>query len=194
MQAIKAQDQQRQQASAASGKAHKPHPNKAKPGSLSTDSSLTPVLAMDCEMVGVGPNGTKSVLARVCIVNSAGNVLLDTFVRPQEKVTDFRCVCVRLSNTRMQFPPDYIAYTTISRIKAADVTLVCDDVMPACCRTWVSGVRPADIVHGRPHDEVVAEVARMVRGRIIVGHALHNDFKVLELIDHPKELVRDTSK
>lgn len=27
---------------------------------------------------------------RVCIVNSAGNVLLDRYVRPKEKVTDFR--------------------------------------------------------------------------------------------------------
>lgn len=41
-------------------------------------------------MVGVGPNGLRSVLARVCVVNSAGNVLLDRFVRPQHKVTDFR--------------------------------------------------------------------------------------------------------
>lgn len=29
-------------------------------------------------------------LARVCVVNSTGNVLLDRHVRPKEKVTDFR--------------------------------------------------------------------------------------------------------
>lgn len=31
-----------------------------------------------------------ATLHRVCIVNSAGNVLLDRYVRPKEKVTDFR--------------------------------------------------------------------------------------------------------
>jgi hypothetical protein len=30
------------------------------------------------------------VPCRVCLVNSAGNVLLDRYVRPQERVTDFR--------------------------------------------------------------------------------------------------------
>lgn len=35
------------------------------------------MVAMDCEMVGVGPNGTRSVLARVSIVDSEGKVLLD---------------------------------------------------------------------------------------------------------------------
>ncbi|CAK9045736.1 RNA exonuclease 4 [Durusdinium trenchii] len=48
------------------------------------------VVAMDCEMVGVGPNGTRSVLARVSIVDSEGKVLLDKYVRPKERVTDFR--------------------------------------------------------------------------------------------------------
>ena len=35
------------------------------------------VVAMDCEMVGVGPSGTCSVLARVSIVDCEGKVLLD---------------------------------------------------------------------------------------------------------------------
>lgn len=41
-------------------------------------------------MVGVGPGGIRSILARVSIVNFHGHVLLDTFVKPQEKVIDFR--------------------------------------------------------------------------------------------------------
>lgn len=41
-------------------------------------------------MVGVGPGGERSALARVCVVNSEGNVLLDTFVQPKEHVTDYR--------------------------------------------------------------------------------------------------------
>lgn len=38
------------------------------------------MVAMDCEMVGVGPNGTRSVLARVSIVDSEGKVILDKFL------------------------------------------------------------------------------------------------------------------
>ena len=41
-------------------------------------------------MVGVGPEGSESTLARVSIVNYHGVVMLDQFVRPREKVTDYR--------------------------------------------------------------------------------------------------------
>lgn len=44
---------------------------------------------MDCEMVGVGPTNV-SVLARVSIVNFKGDCIFDTFVRVEEKVTDYR--------------------------------------------------------------------------------------------------------
>lgn len=47
-------------------------------------------VAIDCEMVGVGDDGVRSALARVSIVNYNGHVLYDTFVIPQEKVTDYR--------------------------------------------------------------------------------------------------------
>lgn len=41
-------------------------------------------------MVGVGPEGIESTLARVSIVNYHGVIMLDRFVRPREKVTDYR--------------------------------------------------------------------------------------------------------
>ena len=41
-------------------------------------------------MVGVGPEGIESTLARVSIVNYHGSIILDEFVRPREKVTDYR--------------------------------------------------------------------------------------------------------
>ncbi|KAJ7895822.1 ribonuclease H-like domain-containing protein [Mycena leptocephala] len=47
-------------------------------------------LALDCEMVGVGPEGAESVLARVSLVNFHGAVQLDEFVRPRERVVDYR--------------------------------------------------------------------------------------------------------
>jgi RNA exonuclease 4 len=47
-------------------------------------------LAIDCEMVGIGIDGSESSLARVSIVNWYGVVLLDVFVRQRERVVDYR--------------------------------------------------------------------------------------------------------
>jgi RNA exonuclease 4 len=41
-------------------------------------------------MVGVGPFGLESALARVTVVNFVGDVIMDEFVLPQETVTDWR--------------------------------------------------------------------------------------------------------
>ena len=41
-------------------------------------------------MVGVGPDGAEDALARVSIVNYYGNVLLDAYVTPNTRVTDWR--------------------------------------------------------------------------------------------------------
>lgn len=58
------------------------------------DPSKTEVgryIAIDCEMVGVGgEENERSALARVSIVNYHGHLILDTFVRPKERVTDWR--------------------------------------------------------------------------------------------------------
>lgn len=106
---------------------------------------LTDELAIDCEMVG---SHNKSILARVSIVNLFGHVILDSYVAPQAKVTDYR--------TR-----------------------------------W-SGIRPEDIANAPSFKSVQQKVAKIVNGRIIVGHAVHNDFTVLN-ISPPPEKVRDTS-
>ncbi|KAI1775723.1 ribonuclease H-like domain-containing protein [Hypoxylon cercidicola] len=47
-------------------------------------------IALDCEMVGVGPEGRESVLARVSVVDFHGRQVYDSFVRPREYVTDWR--------------------------------------------------------------------------------------------------------
>lgn len=56
--------------------------------SLSSCSTL--VVALDCEMVGTGPGGRCSELARCSIVDYHGNVLYDKFIKPCQPVTDFR--------------------------------------------------------------------------------------------------------
>ncbi|KAJ2909360.1 3'-5' exonuclease [Coemansia aciculifera] len=52
--------------------------------------ALGKYLAIDCEMVGAGYKGSRSMLARVSVVNYYGHVVLDAFVKPVEPVTDYR--------------------------------------------------------------------------------------------------------
>lgn len=106
-------------------------------------------VGMDCEMVGVGPDGIESALARVSLVNYHGEVLLDTFVRPVGRITDYR--------------------------------------------TAVSGVEPHHLVGAPSLVEAQERVWSMLKGKVLVGHSLKNDFKVL-LLEHPRKLTRDTAK
>ncbi|KAL0606563.1 RNA exonuclease 4 [Plecturocebus cupreus] len=94
---------------------------------------LTRALALDCEMVGVGPKGEESVAARVSIVNQYGKCVYDKYIKPTEPVTDYR--------------------------------------------TAVSGIRPENLKQGEVLEVVQKEVAEMLKGRVLVGHALHNDLK-----------------
>ncbi|ELV12658.1 RNA exonuclease 4 [Tupaia chinensis] len=112
-------------------------------------SGLTRAVALDCEMVGVGPKGEESIAARVSVVNQHGKCVYDKYVKPTEPVTDYR--------------------------------------------TAVSGVRPEHLRQGEEFEVVQKEVAEILKGRILVGHALHNDLKVL-FLDHPKKKIRDTQK
>ncbi|KZP28369.1 ribonuclease H-like protein [Athelia psychrophila] len=104
-------------------------------------------LALDCEMVGVGPEGAESSLARVSLVNYHGAVQLDAFVAQRERVTDYR--------------------------------------------TQWSGIRASDMTRAQPFEDVQAKVAKLLEGRVLVGHAVHNDLKVL-MLGHPRGMTRDT--
>ncbi|BFZ60815.1 3'-5' exonuclease [Saitoella coloradoensis] len=64
--------------------------SKASTLTSSKNTKIGRYVAIDCEMVGVGPDGTQSTLARVSMVNFHGNEVLDLFVLPKEKVTDYR--------------------------------------------------------------------------------------------------------
>lgn len=48
------------------------------------------IYAIDCEMVGIGIDGTGNMVARVSIVNENGNIVMDKYVKPQEKVINYR--------------------------------------------------------------------------------------------------------
>uniref|UniRef100_A0AAV2L3N5 Exonuclease domain-containing protein n=1 Tax=Knipowitschia caucasica TaxID=637954 RepID=A0AAV2L3N5_KNICA len=50
----------------------------------------TRVVSLDCEMVGTGPGGRVSEVARCSVVGYSGEVLFDQYVLPIGQVTDFR--------------------------------------------------------------------------------------------------------
>lgn len=60
-------------------------------------------------------------------------------------------------------------------------------------RTHVSGVSPRHMAEARTFDEVHGQVADLLKGRIVVGHDVKHDLRVLEL-DHSAKMIRDTSK
>lgn len=57
---------------------------------LAPDVELGKYLAIDCEMVGVGADGHEDALARVSVVDFHGRQVYDSYVRPKERVTDWR--------------------------------------------------------------------------------------------------------
>lgn len=113
------------------------------------ESELTKALGLDCEYVGVGPDASENMLARVSIVNFYGHCVYDKFVKPREKITDYR--------------------------------------------TSISGIRPGNLLNGEPFQKVQQEVHKLLSGRIVVGHALKNDFKVLNL-SHTRKMTRDSAR
>lgn len=48
------------------------------------------IVALDCEMVGVGRYGRDSVLARACVVSGHGEVIIDEYCSSQYRITDYR--------------------------------------------------------------------------------------------------------
>lgn len=57
---------------------------------LAPDLEVGKYVAIDCEMVGVGEGGYGHALARVSIVDFHGSQVYDSYVRPQERVVDWR--------------------------------------------------------------------------------------------------------
>lgn len=64
-------------------------------------------VALDCEMVGVGPGGYESALARVSIVDFHGKQIYDSYVKPKERVTNWRTEVSGISTKEMRFARDF---------------------------------------------------------------------------------------
>ena len=60
-------------------------------------------------------------------------------------------------------------------------------------RTQYSGIVAGMLEkNGRPFKQVQKEVANLIHGKVVVGHALINDFRYLDL-SHPPDMIRDTA-
>ncbi|NXT94235.1 AEN nuclease, partial [Anhinga rufa] len=106
-------------------------------------------VAIDCEMVGTGPQGRLSELARCSVVNYDGDVIYDKYVQPELPIVDYR--------TR-----------------------------------W-SGITKQHMKKAIPFKTAQAEILKILKDKIVVGHAIHNDFQALKYF-HPKDRTRDTSR
>uniref|UniRef100_A0A8B9XK27 Apoptosis enhancing nuclease n=1 Tax=Bos mutus grunniens TaxID=30521 RepID=A0A8B9XK27_BOSMU len=105
-------------------------------------------VAIDCEMVGTGPRGRVSELARCSVVSYHGEVLYDKYIRPEMPIVDYR--------TR-----------------------------------W-SGITRQHMRKAIPFQVAQKEILKLLKGKVVVGHALHNDFQALKYI-HPRGQTRDTT-
>lgn len=54
---------------------------------------VSEAVAIDCEMVGGGSDGSLDLCARVCLIDEDENVILHTYVHPQIPITNYRCLC-----------------------------------------------------------------------------------------------------
>lgn len=74
---------------------------------LAKGVELGKYIAIDCEMVGIGEKGYEHALARVSIVDFHGRQIYDSYVRPQERVTDWRTRISGISPKHMATARDF---------------------------------------------------------------------------------------
>ncbi|XP_016380107.1 interferon-stimulated 20 kDa exonuclease-like 2 [Sinocyclocheilus rhinocerous] len=60
-------------------------------------------------------------------------------------------------------------------------------------RTRWSGIRRQDLLHAIPFDQAQKEIVKIITGKVVVGHAINNDFKALKYF-HPACQTRDTAR
>ncbi|KAI0414782.1 ribonuclease H-like domain-containing protein [Xylaria grammica] len=61
-------------------------------------------IAIDCEMVGIGPKGQDHMLARVSCVDFHGKQVYDSFVIPREPVSDYRTEITAITASTLRAP------------------------------------------------------------------------------------------
>ncbi|CAL1165518.1 unnamed protein product [Cladocopium goreaui] len=127
------------------------------------------VRALDCEMVGVGFRGKRSVLIRVSVVSRHGKVLLDCLTEPEEEVTDWRT-----------------AYTGVDAEIFREIQQGSTRYEPQLPTL----VLPTPLAR--------AKVNALLDQVVVVGHDLRHDFHLLQrgkgsVFPQPRHMTRDTA-
>jgi Exonuclease len=180
---------------------------------------------MDCEMVGVGEDGKDSILARVSIVNHFGHCVYDKYVKPTERVTDYRTKVsgirpADIANGRLSSAVHELHVLLLRNFRVFDamkhsIVIVSQAIIIVLCAMdcwilypggrWIMELRTAVLLNcrdqtvftcrgifcsfnisqitkwlflGEDFKVVQNEVSELLKGRILVGHAIHNDLQV----------------
>ncbi|KAI3506726.1 hypothetical protein L1887_21289 [Cichorium endivia] len=65
-------------------------------------SKYPEAIAINCQMVGCGSDGSLDLLARVCLVDEDENMIFHTYVEPQVSVTDYRYEITGLTEEQLR--------------------------------------------------------------------------------------------
>ncbi|XVF80500.1 hypothetical protein PTKIN_Ptkin15bG0078800 [Pterospermum kingtungense] len=108
-------------------------------------------VAMDCEMVGGGSDGSINLCARVCLVDEDENLILHTYIQPQIPVTDYRYELTGLTEDHLR--------------DAMPLIELQDKIMKILCNGESVGRIPLD----------------GGKARLLVGHGIQHDLDCLRM-------------
>jgi len=83
-------------------------------------------LALDCEMVGIGPNGTTSSAASVTVIDWNGTTMYHSFIRQTVPVTDYRTFVSGITKEQLE---DDSQCASIEECRAIVVSLLYNRIL-----------------------------------------------------------------
>lgn len=131
-------------------------------------------VALDCEMVWGGSDGSLDICARVCLIDEDENILFHTYVQPQIAVTNYRYNVSHLWFLSRNFR----------------VSLWCVECLYS--RYEVTGLMEEHLRNAMPLEKVQEKILRILysgKTKVLVGHNLDRDMDCLRF-NYPDYLLR----
>lgn len=142
-------------------------------------------IAMDCEMVGGGSDGSLDLCARVCLTDEDEKILFHTYVRPQLPITNYRYV-----------------YDFSSLVCLKSLETVCSD-SDAVYRYEITGLTEDHLTNAMPLKDVHDKILEILyngesigrsrldggKAKLLVGHDLDHDLDCMAMY-YPQHLLR----
>ncbi|GJE91481.1 RNA exonuclease 4 like domain-containing protein [Phanerochaete sordida] len=116
-----------------------------------------------------------------------------TEIRPKKAATKYVAIDCEMVGVGFEGQESSLARVSVVNF---DGTVLLDEIVQqkervVDYRTQYSGIRPTDMVNAKLFADVQNRVAKLLEGKVLVGHAVWNDLKAL-LLSHPRYLIRDT--